>query len=78
MKDADLGGYFRRRHPHVRNVRYGSAPRSDAWHKGREAGEKLVLRRGVRRSGRVAGACSAERTARPAASAAIDRKNKFV
>lgn len=47
VRDADLGEYFRRRHPHVRNVRYGGSPRSDAWHKGREAGEKLVLRRGV-------------------------------
>jgi hypothetical protein len=47
VKDGDLGDYFRRRHPHIRNVRYGGSPRSDAWHKGREAGEKLVLRRGV-------------------------------
>jgi Protein of unknown function (DUF2786)/SprT-like family len=47
VKDGDLGTYFRRRHPYVRNIRYGGSPRSDAWHKGREAGEKLVLRRGV-------------------------------
>jgi hypothetical protein len=47
VKDGDLDHYFRRRHPHIRNVRYGGSPRSDAWHKGREAGEKLVLRRGV-------------------------------
>ncbi|MGO8992951.1 MAG: SprT-like domain-containing protein [Polyangiaceae bacterium] len=47
VKDGDLGDYFRRRHPHIRNVRYGGSPRSDAWHKGREAGERIVLRRGV-------------------------------
>ena len=47
VKDGDLDGYFRRRHPHIRNVRYGGSPRSDAWHKGREAGERIVLRRGV-------------------------------
>jgi hypothetical protein len=47
VKDGDLDDYFRRRHPHIRNVRYGGSPRSDAWHKGREAGEKIVLRRGV-------------------------------
>ncbi|HEY2518101.1 MAG TPA: DUF2786 domain-containing protein [Polyangiaceae bacterium] len=47
VQDADLNGYFRQRHPHVRNVRYGGSPRSDAWHKGREAGEQLVLRKGV-------------------------------
>ncbi len=47
VKDGDLDHYFRRRHPHIRNVRYGASPRSDAWHKGREAGENLVLRRGV-------------------------------
>jgi hypothetical protein len=47
VKDGDLDDYFRRRHPHIRNVRYGGSPRSDAWHKGREAGEQIVLRRGV-------------------------------
>jgi hypothetical protein len=45
--DGDLHDYFRRRHPHVRNVRYGGSPRSDAWHSGRAAGERIVLRRGV-------------------------------
>ena len=43
VKDGDLGNYFRRRHPHIRNVRYGGSPRSDAWHKGREAGETMKL-----------------------------------
>jgi hypothetical protein len=47
MKDGDLEDYFRRRHPHVRNVRYGGSQRTGAWHQGREAGERIVLRRGV-------------------------------
>jgi hypothetical protein len=47
VKDGNVDAFFRRRHPHIRNVRYGGSPRSDAWHSGREAGEKLVLRRGV-------------------------------
>jgi len=47
VKDGYIDAYFRKRHPHVRNIRYGGNPRSDAWHKGREVGEKLVLRRGV-------------------------------
>jgi predicted SprT family Zn-dependent metalloprotease len=47
VKDGHVEEYFRRRHPHVRNVRYGGSPRSDAWHHGRQAGEKIVLRRGV-------------------------------
>jgi hypothetical protein len=47
VQDGDLSMYFRKRHPHVRNVKYGGSPRSDAWHKGREAGERIVLRRGV-------------------------------
>jgi hypothetical protein len=47
VKDGDLGDYFRARHPHIRNVRYGGAPRTGAWHSGREAGEQIVLRRGV-------------------------------
>jgi hypothetical protein len=47
VKDGHVEEYFRRRHPHIRNVRYGGSPRSDAWHHGRQAGEKIVLRRGV-------------------------------
>jgi hypothetical protein len=47
VKDGDLGDWFRRRHPHVRNVRYGGSPRTETWDAGREAGEKIVLRRGI-------------------------------
>jgi predicted SprT family Zn-dependent metalloprotease len=45
--DGDLHDYYRRRHPHVRNVRYGVSPRTGAWQHGRDAGERIVLRRGV-------------------------------
>ena len=31
VKDGDLGDYFRRRHPHIRNVRYGVATARRAW-----------------------------------------------
>jgi hypothetical protein len=47
VKDGNAEAYFRRRHPHVRNVRYGGSPRTDAFHHGRAAGEKIVLHRGV-------------------------------
>jgi hypothetical protein len=47
VKDGDLAGYFRKRHPHVRNVAYGGARRTDAWAAGKEAGERIVLRRGI-------------------------------
>ncbi len=47
LGDPELGHYFRRRHPYVRNVRYAGQPRSEAFGHGREAGRKIVLRRGV-------------------------------
>jgi hypothetical protein len=47
VKDADLGGYFRRRHPHVRHVRHTGPRRTDAWAHGREAGRKIVLHKPV-------------------------------
>jgi hypothetical protein len=50
VKDGDLDAWFRRRHPHVRNVRYGGARRPEqrhAYDRGREAGEAIVLRRGI-------------------------------
>lgn len=45
--DADLDSYFRARHPRVRWARYGAGSRSDAYQRGREAGQKIVLHRGV-------------------------------
>jgi len=47
VKDADLSGYFRRRHPHVRHVRHTGQRRTDAWAHGREAGRKIVLHKPV-------------------------------
>lgn len=45
--DKAMGEYFRRRHPHVRNVRHGGRARTEAYGHGREAGKSIVLRRGV-------------------------------
>jgi hypothetical protein len=47
LKDGDLSGYFRRRHPLVRHVRHAGPRRTDAWSHGREAGRKIVLHRPV-------------------------------
>jgi hypothetical protein len=47
VKDGDLGGYLRRRHPYVRHVRHAGQRRNDTWAHGREAGRKIVLHRPV-------------------------------
>jgi hypothetical protein len=47
VKDGDLGGYLRRRHPHVRHVRHAGQRRTDTWMHGREAGRQIVLHRPV-------------------------------
>jgi hypothetical protein len=47
VRDGDLAGYFRRRHPHVRHVRHAGRRRTDAWVRGREAGRSIVLHRPV-------------------------------
>ena len=47
VKDADLGHFFRRRHPHVRHVRHTGARKNEAFAHGREAGKRIVLRKGV-------------------------------
>lgn len=48
VADADLEGFFRARHPHVRHVRYAGQRRTDAYVHGREAGRKIVIHKGVR------------------------------
>ena len=53
--DADLADFYRRRHPHVRTVRLRGHGTSDARRHGREAGRNIVLRRGMRDSGRARG-----------------------
>lgn len=45
--DAALDGFFRRRHPRIRWTRYAVGHGSEAYAHGREAGEKIVLHRGV-------------------------------
>jgi predicted SprT family Zn-dependent metalloprotease len=47
IKDADLDEYFRRRHPHIRHVRYAGQRKNDAYVHGREAGRRIVLRKGI-------------------------------
>jgi predicted SprT family Zn-dependent metalloprotease len=47
VRDGDLQVYFRKRHPHVRNVRYAGRRRTDAWARGREAGRSIVLHKPV-------------------------------
>lgn len=47
VRDGDLGGYLRKRHPHVRHVRHAGRRRTDTWAHGREAGRKIVLYRPV-------------------------------
>ncbi|MDB4943808.1 MAG: hypothetical protein JWP97_3342 [Labilithrix sp.] len=48
VADADLEGFFRSRHPHVRHVRYAGQRRTDAYLHGREAGQKIVIHKGVK------------------------------
>lgn len=47
VADGDLDRYFRRRHPHVRHVRYAGQRRSDAYSHGKDAGSKIVIHRGM-------------------------------
>ncbi len=48
IADGDLMNYFRARHPHVRHVRYAGQRRSEAYVHGREAGQKIVIHKGMR------------------------------
>jgi hypothetical protein len=50
VRDADLDGYFRKRHPRVRNVRYAGNRKNEAYAHGKAAGGRIVLRQGVRSS----------------------------
>jgi Protein of unknown function (DUF2786)/SprT-like family len=47
VADGDLSNYYRRRHPHVRNVRLAGMRKNEAFGHGREAGKRIILRRGV-------------------------------
>ncbi|RYZ06843.1 MAG: DUF2786 domain-containing protein [Myxococcales bacterium] len=48
--DAELGGYFRRRHPHVRWARHSVSNGGEAYSRGQTAGRNIVLHRGVQGS----------------------------
>ncbi len=48
--DGDLHAFFRVRHPRIRMTQHHVTRSGDAYAKGREAGRKLVLHRGVRGS----------------------------
>lgn len=45
--DPELFGYYRRRHPRIRTTTTQSSAHRGAFHRGREAGQRIVLRRGV-------------------------------
>lgn len=47
VRDADLEGYFRKRHPRVRHVRYAGHRKNEAYAHGKAAGGRIVLRKGV-------------------------------
>jgi predicted SprT family Zn-dependent metalloprotease len=45
--DADLEGFYRKRHPRIVHVRHTGHRRTEAHHHGREAGRKIVLHKPV-------------------------------
>jgi hypothetical protein len=47
VKDANLDGYLRARHPRVRGLRAASVARNDAFRHGHRAGRDIVLHRGM-------------------------------
>jgi hypothetical protein len=46
--DAELHGYFRRRHPHLRWTRHSVSTGGEAYARGQTAGRNIVLHRGVK------------------------------
>jgi len=51
--DPALDGFFRKRHPRIRWTRYAIGHGSEAYARGREAGAKIVLHRGISDNSRV-------------------------
>lgn len=47
VKDADLGSFYRQRHPRIQNVRYTGNTRTEAHQEGRAAGRRIVLHKPV-------------------------------
>jgi len=52
--DPEVTRYLRQRHPYIRTTRHAARRRSAEFHHGREAGQRIVLHRGV--EGRPSGA----------------------
>lgn len=50
VKDADLFSYYRKRHPHIRHVRYASGRETDAYERGRAEGRRVIIHRGMKDS----------------------------
>jgi hypothetical protein len=48
IADGDLTNYFRKRHPYVRHIRYTGQRRSEAYSHGREAGQKIIIHKGMK------------------------------
>ena len=51
VRDADLHGFYRRRHPHIQHTRYAGNARTEAHAEGRAAGRRIELHRPVGASG---------------------------
>jgi hypothetical protein len=47
VRDADLSGFYRKRHPYVRHVRYAGGRRTETFAEGKEAGKRIVLHKPV-------------------------------
>ncbi|HSO00218.1 MAG TPA: DUF2786 domain-containing protein [Candidatus Nanopelagicales bacterium] len=52
VRDAELQGYYRTRHPHVQHVRHSGHQRTEAHAHGRAAGRQIELRRPLEGEGR--------------------------
>jgi hypothetical protein len=47
VEDADLEGFYRRRHPYIQHIRHTGNRRTEAHAHGREAGKRIVLHKPV-------------------------------
>ena len=47
VKDGELDAFMRKRHPHIRHVRYGGERKNETYAHGRHAGRNVVIHRGV-------------------------------
>jgi hypothetical protein len=47
VKDGALDDFLRKRHPHIRHIRYGGERKNETYAHGRHAGRNVVIHRGV-------------------------------